>query len=735
MMTESGPGFQTPLRFIAMKRLDPVLKRMLTTLPVLFWAFLAGCLPQTDVPAQLAPPVAAVHSHVVDIQGRKRSDPYFWMRDDSRTDPAVLGYLNAENAYLDAALAHTRPLQAQLLAEMSARIDPEHEDVPWRDGRYWYAERYRTGQEYPIITRRPTPHGPETVILDANERARPGEFYTIGAWAVSEDGNFLAFTEDRTGREQHDLRIRDLRSGDLLPDSLGDLSAQIAWANDNKSLYYVRLDTALRPIQVWRHELGTNINADVLVYEERDTTFDMSLEKSRDGNFVLIRLVSTLSTEIRLIDANAVATTSRPFLPREPEHRYFVETDGDEAYILSNWHAPNYRLLRTTLTDATDKSRWQEVLPQRDDVPLYGMHLMRDFIVINEIHAGTLKFRVLGRDGGSDYYIEGSEAAYAATFGENPDLDTNTLRYYYTSLVTPYRVHDYELSTREDRILKQEFAGADFDPGNLRTEQITITAQDGTRVPVTLLYTAGSKPDGGNGLFLHGYGAYGDVFYPEFNRDILSLVQRGFVYAIAHIRGGGEFGQAWYDGGRVFNKKNTFTDFLDVAQGLVQQGWAAPDRVVGFGRSAGGLLIGAVANAQPNPFSILITEVPFVDVITTMADDTIPLTSFEWQEWGDPRITAQYDYMLSYSPYDQVAAQKYSHLLVTTGLWDARVQYWEPAKWVARLRALKTGDSKLYFATDMTAGHAGLAGRYQRLRETAMEYAFILDTLAHSQSR
>lgn len=678
----------------------------------------------------LSPPVARKHPYVIELNGNTRTDEYYWLRDDTRTNPDVLHYLKAENDYLAAALAHTQPLQEQLFAEMSARLDPDDTEVPWREGRYWYAWRYRKGQEHPLLTRRSgAPHAPEVVILDANQQAGTDAFYEIGGWEVSRDGKLLVFTEDRTGREIHDLRVRDLVSDALLPDHIPGAFSQVAWANDNRSLYYIRLDEALRPNRVYRHRLGANADADVLVYEEKDRTFDMSLKKTRDANFVMINLVSTLTTETRLVDANAAAATSAPFRAREKDHRYSVEIDGDEAWILSNWDAPNYRLLRTPLRDSADKSRWKEVLPHRTDVPLFDLALFRGFAVVNEVHGGTLKLRVLGRAGDEDFFIEGDEPAYSAMLGDNAEIETDTLRYVYTSLATPATVHDVNLRTGEDVTLKRDFAGTDPSPQSLRTERLAVTARDGALIPVTLLYAAGARPDGTRAVFLHGYGAYAAVFNPEFNREVLSLVKRGFVYAIAHIRGGGEFGRAWYDAGRVLNKKNTFTDFTDAARGLVKTGWAAPDRVIGFGRSAGGLLIGAVANAQPNPFALLVTEVPFVDLVTTMMDESIPLTSFEWEEWGDPHNPAHYDYMLSYSPYDQVAARVYPHMLVTTGLWDARVQYWEPAKWVARLRANKRGDSRLFFSTDMSAGHAGLAGRYQRLRETALEYAFILNTL------
>jgi oligopeptidase B len=594
--------------------------------------------------------------------------------------------------------------------------------------------RYRAGQEFPVITRRPgVLHAPETTILDANERAAAGGFYALGEWVVSPDGNLLAFTEDHAGRELHDLCVRDLRSGESLADRISGISREVAWASDNRTLYYLRLDSALRPYQVRRHVLGTPVDTDELVYEEKDITFSMSLERSRDGNFVLVRLVSTLSTETRLIDARTAGASSRAFLPREPDHQYVVDLDGNEAFVLSDRGAPNFRLLRTALADSADFTRWQEVLPERKDVALSNFQVFRDFLAVNEVHVGTMRLRILGRDGKTDFLVPGREAAYSAILSRNPEPEADALRYEYTSLATPMEIHELQPRYREDRVLKQDFAGRDFSAGRLRTEQIHIIARDGTPIPVVLLYADGTTPSGRNPLYLHGYGAYGSVFNPEFTREVLSLVDRGFVYAIAQVRGGGENGRAWYDAGRVLNKENTFTDFIDAARGLVRLGWAAPDRVVGYGRSAGGLLIGAAANARPNPFAILVTEVPFVDVVTTMADETIPLTSYEWNEWGDPRRPEHYDYMLSYSPYDQVRHQRYPHMMVTAGLWDARVQYWEPAKWVAKLRATKQGDSKLYFSVDMGAGHAGLAGRYQRLGETAMEYAFVLDTLGIRQ--
>ena len=683
-----------------------------------------------DPGATPQPPIARVQPAELRAHGESRVDNYFWLRDDTRSDPEVLAYLEAENAYYDAVLAHTVPLRRKIYDEMAARIDPSDASVPVRLGRDWYYERYEAGKDYPIIMRRRgAEDGPGEVVLDANTRVKPGGFFELVDWEVSEDGNLFAFSEDTVGREKYTVRIRDLRSGELLADEIRDVAGPIAWANDNRTLFYMGMDAALRPDRVMRHVLGAKPGTDSVVYEEPDTRFDMLLFKSRSRQFIHIYLTSTLSTETRLIDAAAPDSPVRVFLPREAEHRYDVEPVGDAAWVRTNWKAPNYRLMSVPLQSSADKSTWTEVIAGRDDIFFEAFAAFRNFLVMEETRAGSKELRVLAPAAGTDYYIKADEPAFTAAIGANPDIDTETLRYVYASLATPPTTFDFNMRTRAKTLRKQEFAGRDFDRNKLVTERLDFAARDGTQIPVTLLYRKGVRADGGNPLFLLGYGAYGSTYFPEFNAERLSLVNRGFVFALAHIRGGQEYGRRWYEQGRTLNKKNTFTDFIDAARHLVQSGWAAPDKVVGMGRSAGGLLIGSVANMAPESFRILITEVPFVDLITTMLDEGIPLTSLEWDEWGNPKVRADYDYMMSYSPYDQVAARDYPHMLVTTGLWDARVQYWEPAKWVAKLRALKTDGNLLLFHTDMSAGHHGSYGRYQSLNESAQEFAFIFDTL------
>lgn len=694
--------------------------------PFLFCALLLAA----TLPAAAAPPVARVVPHELVSHGEQRIDNYYWLRDDTRENQQVLDYLEAENAWFEESMAHTKPLQERLLQELAARIDPAETGVPVRLGDYLYYYRFEPEEEYPVLARRRGDmSAPEEVLLDADQRSREFDFYDIGNWQVSEDGRLFAFAEDTMGREQFVIRVRDVAAGEYLPDEIRDVSPDFAIANDHRTLYYVTLDEALRPYRVYRHVLGTDRAADQLVYEETDNTFSLALRKSRSREFILIELISTLSTETRLIDANAAAPEATVFLPREPEHRYRVDPIGGEAWILSNWQAENFRLLRAPLAQSADKSAWREVLPASRSVFLEGFQAFRDFVAVEEVHAGNVRIRILPVAGGAGRHIIADEDASTALLDYNPDVTGNTLRYVYSSMTTPATAWEYDTRTGTRRFLKQDFAGSDYDRRELVTARVTARARDGTGIPVTLLYRKGLEPDGTHPLYQFGYGAYGSTYYPEFSQERLSLVRRGFVVALAHIRGGQEFGRRWYEAGRTMQKKNTFTDFIDVARWLVKSGWAAPDKVSGVGRSAGGLLIGAVANMAPDTFTALVAGVPFVDVITTMEDETIPLTSFEWDEWGDPRRLPDYRYMMSYSPYDQVKAQEYPHLLVTAGLWDARVQYWEPAKWVAKLRAIRTGDSRLLLHTDMSAGHAGSAARYRSLQETAEEYAFIIDAL------
>jgi oligopeptidase B len=504
----------------------------------------------------------------------------------------------------------------------------------------------------------------------------------------------------------------------------------MAWMNDNETLVYVKQQKGtLIANRSYRHVLGSDPENDELLYEEADNTFFLSLEKARSNNHIVLYAQSTLSTETQLLDARDPESKFEVFLPREEEHEYALEVKGDEAYVRTNWNAENFRLMEAPLDTSSDKSTWKEVIPNRDEVFLNDFILFDDYLVVEERDEGVLKLRVIPADGGKEFFIESDESAYTAQLGTNPNMDTAVLRYAYSSLATPDSIFDYDMSSGEKTLRKQQEVVGEFDLSAYVTIRVHATARDGTRIPVSLYYRKGLKPDGKNPLYILGYGSYGIAYDPEFRTARLSLVDRGFVFALAHIRGGQELGRQWYENGKLLKKKNTFTDFIDVTEYLIKEGWGDPGLVVATGRSAGGLLMGAVANMRPDLFTIIVTEVPFVDVITTMLDESIPLTTFEFDEWGNPKDQEYYDYMLSYSPYDQVEAKDYPHMLVSTGLWDPAVQYWEPAKWVAKLRVTKTDDRLLLLHTNMDAGHRGSSGRFERMKDRAREYAFIFHIL------
>ncbi|MEM7082139.1 MAG: S9 family peptidase [Pseudomonadota bacterium] len=675
------------------------------------------------------PPIAKVAPHSLTAHGHTRVDPYYWMRDDAREDTEVLAYLEAENAFMKTQMSHTEELQEQLFDELSARIKPDDTSVPVRYGDYEYWTEYREGLEYPIYKRRDPDGSGEQVILDVNALAEPFDYYNVSATEVSDNGEWLAYAEDTVSRGEYQLRFKNLKTGNTLDTRIPMVSGSVAWASDNQTVYYVRLqDDTLIPYQVYRHSIGDDPANDVKVFEESDSTFFVWMSRTRDGNHIQIGSSSTLSSEMQLIDAHDAAASAVTVLPRESDHEYFIEPRGDHALILTNWMAPNFRLMKSKLATISDKSTWKEVVATKDDVLLSRFQTFNDFLVLEQTEEGINTLTILP-DGGESFVIDSDEAAYAASIDANPNMDSHVFRYRYESLATPDSIIDYDLKTGKKTIRKQQYAGPDFDSTDYETARINTIARDGTAVPVSLLYKKGLKPDGSHPLYLLGYGSYGSTYEPGFRSQRMSMVDRGVVFALAHIRGGQEKGRQWYEDGKLLKKKNTFTDFIDVAEDLKARGWAHPDKLVGTGRSAGGLLIGAVANMAPETFAILLTEVPFVDVVTTMLDESIPLTTFEFDEWGNPKDKAYYDYMLSYSPYDQIEAKDYPHMLVSTGLWDPAVQYWEPAKWVAKLRATKTDDNRLLFYTDMNAGHRGSAGRFKRQRDFAIKYAFMFDLL------
>ncbi|MGH7539754.1 MAG: S9 family peptidase, partial [Gemmatimonadota bacterium] len=650
----------------------------------------------------------------------------YWLAE--RENPDVIAYLEAENAYLEAMMAHTEDLQEALFEEIKGRIEQTDLSVPFRQDDYWYYSRTEDGKQYPIYARKKgSLDAPEQVMLDVNALAEGHGFYAVSGLDVSSGQGTLAFGEDTVGRRIYTIRFRNLDTGEFLPDRIPGTSGNIAWAEDDRTLFYtVRDPQTLRSFRVYRHVLGSDPSADVLVFEEADEEFSCFVRKTKSKAYVMIGSSHTLSNEYRRVDAAHPEGEFTVVLPREREHEHSVDHYGDHFYIRTNDGAKNFRLVRAPVDDPR-RQNWEEVIGARADVLLEDFEIFRDHLVVEERKDGLLRIRVRRWDDGSEHYLAFEEPAYAAYVSTNPDMNTSVLRYGYTSMTTPSSIYDYDMETRERTLLKREEVLGGFDPADYVTERRTAPARDGVEVPVSIVYRAGTPTDGSSPLLLYGYGSYGSSLDASFSTPRLSLLDRGFVYAIAHVRGGEELGRSWYEDGKLFKKKNTFTDFIDVAEFLVAEGYADPDRLFAMGGSAGGLLMGAVVNMRPDLWRGVIAHVPFVDVVTTMLDESIPLTTFEYDEWGNPNELEAYRYMLSYSPYDNVEARAYPNLLVTTGLHDSQVQYFEPAKWVAKLRALKTDDDLLLLKTNMEAGHGGASGRYRRYREIALDYAFLLD--------
>jgi oligopeptidase B len=625
-------------------------------------------------------------------------------------------------------MRHTEALQEKLYKEIVGRIKQTDVTVPYKQDGYFYYTRFDEGKEYPIYCRKKgSLEAAEDIMIDSNERAAGHGFYSAGAREISSNGELLAFAEDTVGRRFYTLRVKNLSTGGMLPDDIPMVTGNVAWANDNRAFFYGRQDpVTLRSYRVYRHTLGTDPSADRLVYEEKDNTFDCRVFRTKSKKYVMIASTQTLSSEYRYLDADAPADTFAVFLPREPRHEYSVDHYRDYFYIRTNDGAKNFRLMKTPVA-RTAKENWVEVIPHRDDVLLEGFEIFRNHLVIVERKDGLIRMRVRPWSGAGEHTIDFGEPAYLAYVSTNMDLDTDILRFGYTSMTTPTSIYDYDMVTKEKTLLKRDEVLGGFEPGNYVTERLSARAKDGKMVPVSIVYRKGLKKDGKNPLLLYGYGSYGASMDATFSSPRLSLLDRGFVYAIAHVRGGEELGREWYEDGKMLNKKNTFTDFIACAEHLVGERYTAPDRLFAMGGSAGGLLMGAVVNMRPDLFRGVIAAVPWVDVVTTMLDESIPLTTSEYDEWGNPNVKEYYDYMLSYSPYDNVAAKAYPNMLVTTGLHDSQVQYFEPAKWVAKLRALKTDDNVLLLRTKMEAGHGGVSGRYRQYRETAFQYAFLLD--------
>ena len=681
--------------------------------------------------ASTLPPVAATRPHFVETpHGATRQDEYYWLRDDTRENPEMLAYLTAENGYADQVLAPLDALEEQLYEELVGRVKQDDSSVPYLEKGYWYYTRFETGKEYPIHARRAgTMDAPEQVLFEVNEMAAGKAFFQVGNYEVSPDDKLVAYTEDDVGRRQYTVRIKDLATGEILPDLITGVSANLMWGDDGRTLYYVENDpVTLLTKRVKAHVLGTPVADDVLVYEEQDDTFFMGISRTRSDQYLCIGVRSTVSSESRCTPA----TDPGEFVVLAPRLRDF-EYDADHLdgkwVIRTNWDAQNFRVM--TLADGQawgNRDLWQELVPHSPEVLISGLTLFNGFIAVSERSGGLQRVRVRNRDG-SEEFVQADETAYSMGVSVNAEPGTDWLRYTYTSLTTPTSTFEVNVTTGERKLLKEQPVLGGFDKANYVTERLWATARDGTRVPVSVLYRKGFEKNGKAALYQYAYGSYGSSSDPVFNANVISLVDRGALYAVAHVRGGQEMGRSWYEDGKLLRKINTFTDFIDVTDFLVKDGWAAPDRVAAMGGSAGGLLMGAVANMAPEKYRVLVAHVPFVDVVTTMLDESIPLTTNEFDEWGNPKDPEYYEYMLSYSPYDQVDARAYPSMLVTTGLWDSQVQYFEPAKWVARLRANKTDNNPLLLRTNMEAGHGGRSGRFQRYRERAEEYAFVLERL------
>jgi oligopeptidase B len=658
--------------------------------------------------------------------GHVRVDDYYWLRE--RNNPEVIGFLESENERAEKEMAHAKALDEKIFEEIKARFKQTDMSVPYKRDGYYYYTRYEEGKEYPVYARKKGAlEMPEEIVLDGNELAEGHDFFSLGGWAVSSAQDLVAYAVDTQGRRIHRVYFKELNTGKLLPEVLPEVTENLAWANDNKTLFYAKQDPAtLRAFQIYRHALGTDPKNDQLVFEENEETFSSWIFKTKSKKYLMIASSQTLSQEYRYLEADDPYGEFKLFLARERDHEYHIEHFNDRFVIRTNAGAKNFRLMITPLS-RTGKENWLEVVPHRDDVYLSDFDIFRDHLVLEERARGLTQIRVVPWVGGDSHFLEFAEPAYRAHLGMNPEIDTTTLRFEYTSMKTPLSIYDYDMNTRQRVLLKQEEVLGGFDASNYITERLCARAADGAEIPLSIVYRKGLKKDGQCPLLLYGYGSYGFSIDAAFASPRLSLIDRGFVYAIAHIRGGQELGRRWYEEGKLLNKINTFTDFIACAEFLVRDKFTSPEKLFAMGRSAGGLLMGVIANWRPDLFKGIVAEVPFVDVVTTMLDSSIPLTTGEFDEWGDPNRKEFYDYMLSYSPYDNVRGQAYPNMLVTAGLHDSQVQYWEPAKWVAKLRELKMDNNRLLLKTNMDAGHGGATGRFRRHLETAFSYAFLLD--------
>ncbi|SCY18169.1 oligopeptidase B [Flavobacterium anhuiense] len=679
---------------------------------------------QNDISA----PKAKIIPKTLKKHKETRIDNYFWLND--RENPEVIDYLNQENAYYESMTAHTQNLKESLFEEMKSRIKEDDSSVPYFYNGYFYITRFETGQDYPIFARKKgSLSADEEILFDCNEMAKGHAYFKLGGLSISPDNKFASFGVDIVGRRIYTIQIKNLETGEILADKIENVTGASVWANDNNTIFYVRQDqVTLRADKVFRHKLNTSSENDVLVYDEVDDTFNVSISKEKSKKYIVIGSGSTLTTEYRILNSDNPDGEFTVFQPRVRGLEYSISHYEDSFYVLTNKDkATNFKLMKTS-ESKTGKKNWVDLIPHREDVLLEDIEIFKNYLVVEERSNGLNHIRIMPWNGEPDYYLPFGSETYNAYTTTNVDFDTDILRYSYQSLATPSSVIDFNMKTKTKEILKeQQVLGGKFDKENYIEERVWATARDGVKVPISMVYRKGLEKNGKNPLLLYAYGSYGITMDTYFSSTRLSLLDRGFVYAIAHIRGGEDLGRQWYEDGKLLKKKNTFTDFIDCSKFVVDQKYTSPEHLYAEGGSAGGLLMGVIVNEAPELYNGVIAQVPFVDVITTMLDDSIPLTTGEYDEWGNPNNKKYYDYMLSYSPYDNVKAQEYPNMYVSTGLHDSQVQYWEPAKWVAKLRDLKTNNKLLFLDTNMDAGHGGASGRFEALKDLAKEFSFLLD--------
>jgi oligopeptidase B len=677
---------------------------------------------------EIKPPTADVRPKVDTLFGHEMVDNYFWLRE--KENPEVIDYLKSENAYAEAVMKHTEDLQERLYQEMLSRIKETDMSVPVKWDGYYYYSRTEEGKQYKIYCRKKgSLEAQEEILLDVNQLAEGKDYMYLGVYKVSPDHRLLAYAVDTAGGERYTLHVKSLETGELYPDVIDSVSTSLEWANDNKTFFYTVRDQAWRSYKTYRHTLGDDVEKDVLMFHEKDDAFFLDLSKSKSMAYVYIYLESMTTSEIHYLNADDPTGDFKVIHSREHDMEYSVAHHDDVFYIVTNADdAKNFKLMSAPVSNPS-RSNWKEVIPHRRPIKLDGIQVFRDFMVLYERKDGFKQMRIKDFSAGEIHTVEFPEPVYTFWGAWDPDYNSQWVRFNYSSFVTPSSVYDYNMRTRERILKKQEEVLGGYDPTQYASERIYATAKDGTQIPISMVYRKGMVKDGDNPLYLYAYGAYGNSMEPYFSSNRLSLLDRGFIHARAHVRGGGEMGRYWYDDGKLLNKKNTFTDFIAAAEHLIAEKYTSSDRLVIDGVSAGGLLIGAVVNMRPDLFRAVIADVPFVDLMNTMLDESIPLTVIEYEEWGNPNEEDYFDYMLSYSPYDNVEAKDYPNMLILAGLNDTRVQYWEPAKWAAKLRATKTDNNRLLLKTEMGSGHGGVSGRYSRLRDVAFQYAFILDVL------